>query len=174
MSIKRVGFLVDIEDDSAPHLHKSAVIVARKPHDMPRYGRAVAGHLGQKAGYARIPDVAACVVWGCSDADVAKQIIKGSHATMLIALPKRPKSDSKIMEAIRRVAVGGSNVEVIIISAKTKAFAWDVGIDKYCKKAADIRRPPQGQVAPSIPEKYRKKPVEHTVQAPSTSHLRRE
>jgi len=168
MSIKRVGILPDIDDSDAPHLHRAAVIVTRSAHDMPRYGYAVAGHLAQEAMVARLPDVAACVVWGCNEDKVASVLKRNAHATMIVVLLKRPTKNGLLMGAMETVADKGSCVEVVVVGTKTKAQAWDVGVDHYCKRVTDLRRPPQQQQAPTIPMRFRKRPTDVGEQAPSS------
>jgi hypothetical protein len=146
----RVGLLPALTDDNAEHLHRAALIVTRAAHGETYYGRAVAGHLEEQARAHRLPEVGALVVWGSDETAVGRLAMSNPHAMMVLILPRKPKKEGKLSDAMGRLAKAGSDVHVLTISAKAKATAWDVGAGRTVDEAADLRRPPQQQHAPNV------------------------
>lgn len=167
---QRVGLVPSTEHEDTQHLHRSAVVVSRASSTLgARYGRAALGTLAQAAGHVRLAQVGAVVIWGGDDKAVAQEMKRARAATMIVVLKAKPKKASAVVAMAQRLAGRNHRVEIYVIGTKAKVIAVDVGPGQAVQAVTDLRRPPQGQVAPSTPRKPVAPWVHRAPSAPSSS-----
>jgi hypothetical protein len=158
MPLIRVGMVPTIDDPAASHLYRSALIIAREPHELAQFARAQAGHLGEPARAMRIVEVGAVVVWGNDDAALAKLLLRNPAAVVLLVTPRKPAKDSAVAASMARLTANGCDVHVAPFGKRSKAKALDLGPDRLVAEVDDLNRPPQQQHAPARPVSADKAP----------------
>lgn len=158
MPLIRVGIVPHIDDPAAQHLHRSALILAREPHELKRYARAQVGHLGEPARAIRLADVGAVVAWGSEDAALAKLLLRHPGAVVIVVTARKPAKDSAVTAALERLAANGCDIHVVPFGKRAKVKAMDIGPNRLVADVEDISRPPQQQHAPARPVSTEKAP----------------
>lgn len=147
----RVGLVGTVDNRDVEYFHRSAMVITGIESGWAKYGRAKLGSLSDSVGVHRLSTIAAVVVWGHAEDEVAYQLERNRCAQILVVVPKPLRLGGPLNREIVAARAKGSRVTIAVFHPSDTTTAYDLGPNKYCERVKDITRQPLQQEAPRIP-----------------------